>query len=103
MTDSCPQEITGLCEGEMPFRTIIMIIGLISHLAVSWFFYFIFCLWGLDLKWDFLYCFQQDSDGDVILRNSRQLDAPIKVLESAIVKQNEYLKKLERKEALIKM
>lgn len=54
----------------------------VLHLIASWFFYFVFCLAGLDLKWDILGCFQRTSDtGQVVLKNSAQLDSPGKTLE----------------------
>ena len=91
-----------MCEGELPFRTIIMIIGLVSdiaiiftpmltdpgpvqvtHLVVSWAAYYVFCLWGADLGWDLLSCFERTEDGAevVVLGTSAQLDTPVKTLE----------------------
>ena len=41
-----------------------------------------FCIGGINLKWDILSCFLQDRDtGEVRLGNSRQLDTPVDTLE----------------------
>merc|ERR1711915_604949 len=78
---------------------IIMIIGLVSHLIISWLTYFTFCIAGVDLKWDLLSCFHEDTEsGEVRLRNTRQLDTPVDMLENALASQSKYLKKLDERQ-----
>ena len=93
----------------------------VTHLVVSWAAYYVFCLWGADLSWDLLGCFERTEDGAevVVLRTSAQLDTPVKTLEvssfpsdlgtfnlltftlqNALLKQSKYLKKLEKENTM---
>ena len=59
-----------------------LILFQVSHLIISWLTYFMFCIGGINLKWDILSCFLQDREtGEVRLGNSRQLDTPVDTLE----------------------
>jgi len=87
----CPDDSTQMCEGELPYRTFIMLIGFAIHVLVSGFVYFIFCKFELNLRWDFLYCFHKINQGTrVELMNTREMDSPaksLKMVESFEIKQ----------------
>ena len=71
-----------LCSGELPYRTIIMIIGLLVHISLSYFTHFLFCSAYLPLSLDVLGCFHKvDEEGNVVARKNRYLDGPVENLK----------------------
>merc|ERR1719452_430118 len=98
----CPSEDNPdmVCEGELPFRTIIMLLGLVVHILVSGIVYFLFCIAGLNLRFDFLSCFHCASGSYLIeMRNSREMDTPVKSLKVgfALETQAKYVGKFSEK------
>jgi len=75
-----------LCEGELPYRTFIMLIGLVVHILVSGVTHIMFCYASLSLRWDFLYCFHTVKEGYIVeLKNTRENDSPVKSLKVCLV------------------
>ena len=46
-------------EGEVPFRTIVMLLALISHVLVSYLTYYLFVVKKISLRWDILDCYSE--------------------------------------------
>jgi len=94
VTAECPtlEDPLLVCEGELPYRTFIMLIGLVVHILISGIVHFLFCVAGLSLRWDFLYCFNSVSGGyRVEMRNTRELDSPVKSLKQFVNFENSIL------------
>ena len=71
-----------VCSGELPYRTIIMIIGLLVHISLSCLTNFLFCAAHVPLNLDVLGCFQKvDEEGNVVARKTRYLDGPVENLK----------------------
>jgi len=78
------EESLSLCDegGEMPFRTIIMLISLVVHILVSGLTYYTFCLTRVSLDWDVLNCFHVVHGGILVeLKNTREMASPLKSLK----------------------
>jgi len=60
--------------GPVPYRTIVMLIALISHLLVSYTTHHIFTNRKVDLKFDFLKCYVHTSSGAIRARSDRYLN-----------------------------
>jgi len=91
---ACPDGSEALCEGEQPFRTYIMLIGLAVHILTSGLAWLLFSCCRIPLKFDFLNCFQIVKF-QVELRNTREIDSPQKALKEALRVQHvqtDYLK-----------
>jgi len=58
-------------EGEVPFRTIVTIIGIVSHILVSLLTDYLFTSETLPLTYDICGCFSHDRHGQVIVARSR--------------------------------
>ena len=48
----------GWAAGELPFRTFVMIISMISHILVSWLTHYLFVEEKIPLKFDFFNCYK---------------------------------------------
>jgi len=72
-TVACPDEEDPgkLCSGDVPFRTIVTLIGIIAHLVVSYGSDYLFTSEQLTLNYDFFGCFKYDKDGKVVAARSR--------------------------------
>merc|ERR1711911_294382 len=53
------------CEGDVPFRTIVCIIGIISNIIVSLLTHYLFTEEKLDLNMDFFGCYKRGAHGEV--------------------------------------
>jgi len=69
-TDENPDKI---CEGAMPFRLFVTIIGALVHVIISYSAYFIFTRRKVGLKHDFFGAFKEDRNGSVVLASSRHM------------------------------
>merc|ERR1712211_165370 len=72
---ACPTEDDPdkMCEGAMPFRLFVTIIGAAVHVIVSYAAYFIFTRRKVGLKHDFFGAFKEDRNGSVVLASSRHM------------------------------
>eukprot|EP00088_Acartia_fossae_P042838 TRINITY_DN4508_c0_g1_i1.p1 TRINITY_DN4508_c0_g1~~TRINITY_DN4508_c0_g1_i1.p1 ORF type:complete len:582 (-),score=104.09 TRINITY_DN4508_c0_g1_i1:949-2694(-) len=70
--DKIPDYDPKNCEGAVPFRMIVTLIGIIVHMAVAYGAHYLFVHRRLSLKYDFLKCFKK-SGHEVVPRTSRHL------------------------------
>jgi len=96
---SCPTEedLFKECEGDVPFRTIIMLIGLIIHVIISGMAYVAFCFGGLSLRFDFLDCFHTVHGHLIELKSSREMPSPVKSLKDKLKMQEFTLESITKK------
>jgi len=93
-----------VCEGDLPYRTIVMLIGLGVHILVSGITHILFCYVQLSLRWDFLNCFHAVQGGYLVeLKNSRENDSPIKSLKDKLETQAKYVGKFSKRGAVTVM
>merc|ERR1711942_308534 len=91
-----------LCQGDLPFRTLVMLIGLAVHIIVSGIVHIMFCFVGLGLRWDFLKCFHAVKEGYIVeLRNTRENDSPVKSLKDKLETQAKYLGKFNKRRGTV--
>ena len=64
--------VTSTGEGDVPFRTIVCIIGIVTHLLVSLLTHHLFTEEKLDLSKDFFGCYKRGAHGEVITTLLRQ-------------------------------
>jgi len=84
ISSPCPtmEDPALVCQGELPYRTIVMLIGLVVHILISGLVHVIFCFVKISLRWDFLHCFQAVHGGYLVeLQNTREMDSPVKSLK----------------------
>ena len=99
ISSPCPtmEDPALVCQGELPYRTIVMLIGLVGkdsfilcfififqvvHILISGLVHVIFCFVKISLRWDFLHCFQAVHGGYLVeLQNTREMDSPVKSLK----------------------
>lgn len=63
--------VTSSGEGEVPFRTIVTIIGIVTNILVSLLTYHLFTEEKLDLSRDFLGCYKRGAHGEIVAARSR--------------------------------
>merc|ERR1719282_613888 len=59
------------CEGDVPFRTIVTIIGIVSNIVVSLLTHYLFAEEKLDLSMDFFGCYKRGAHGEIVAARSR--------------------------------
>lgn len=69
----CIDDPLKACEGEVPFRIIVTVIGATVHVLFSLGAYYLFTREKLDLKYDFFGCFKKNQSGEVVLATTRHL------------------------------
>jgi high affinity choline transporter 7 len=62
-----------MCEGPMPFRLFVTLIGAAVHVVISYIAYFVFTRRKVGLKHDFFGAFKEDRNGSVVLASSRHM------------------------------
>jgi len=63
--------VTSTGEGDVPFRTIVCLIGILTHLLVSLLTHHLFTEEKLDLSKDFFGCFKRGAHGEIVAARSR--------------------------------
>eukprot|EP00092_Neocalanus_flemingeri_P035154 GFUD01038257.1.p1 GENE.GFUD01038257.1~~GFUD01038257.1.p1 ORF type:complete len:503 (+),score=122.31 GFUD01038257.1:142-1509(+) len=104
VTASCPtvEDPDHMCEGALPYRTFIMLIGLVVHIIVSAATDLSFCMAEVDLRWDFLNCYQK-MGSVIVMRNTREMDTPVKSLKdfkNALDTQAKYVGKYSKRKVV---
>jgi len=91
-----------VCQGDVPYRTIVMLIGLVVHILISGMVHIMFCFAGLSLRWDFLKCFHAVREGYIVeLRNTRENDSPVKSLKDKLETQAKYVGKFNKRRGTV--
>jgi len=72
----CPQDPQQLCQGELPFRTIVMLLGLLTHVIVSGVTHLLFTRLRLPLSLDLLGCYRRSKCGEVLQSTTNTMDTP---------------------------